>query len=287
MNWFILTLLSQVFFVINAFVSKRFLNRSSLDPKIFGGISQLLVGLLALPIAIATGFRFQLTSMSVLLLLSMMVIYVVGTSFYFVGLKHVDISVTTILDASTSIWALLIGVFILLESFTTYKLAGLIFILSAVILVSIDPRSLRLRFNKFELFILLYAFMYAFGAAIDNQLVSFSNAISYLALSFTSVGSIMLLANYHTLIATPRKLIWTWPTVTTLLAIGGLSFAGFYCIMHAYELQGEISSMMPIQQLGGVIVPLIGIIFLHERTKVPQKLVAALLAFIGVILINR
>lgn len=287
MNWFAFTLLSQLFFVIGAYISKKFLNESALDPKVFGGLSQLLVGLIALPVAILTGFSFHLTPLTVLLLILVVVIYVIGTSFYFVGLKHVDISATTILVSSTSTWTLFVGIFILADSFSFDKLFGAIFITSAVILVSLESKSLQFKLNKFELFLLLYAFMYAFGAALDNRLVLFSNAISYMSISFISVGVIMLLVNFRNLKSSHQGSTWSKSTIFSLLTISVLSFAAFYCIMHAYELHGEISSMMPIQQLSGVIVPIVGIIFLKERTKVPQKLVAAVMAFVGALLINR
>jgi drug/metabolite transporter (DMT)-like permease len=286
MTWFTFTLLSQLFLVISAFISKRFLNQSRLDPKIFGGLTQLLVGFIALPAALLTGFSFHLTAMSTLWFLLMVTIYVVGTSLYFVGLKYVDLSTTTILDSSTAVWTLLVGVFILTESITTDKLLGVILMVTAVILVSLDPHSFHLKLNKFELFLLLYSFMYAFGAALDNRLVTFSNAVSYMSLSFTCVGSILLLVNFRKLPVALNEFIHQKTISLTLLIISGLSFAAFYCIMHAYELKGEISSMMPIQQLNGVIIPIVGIIFLNERHKVPQKLIAAGLAFAGALLIN-
>lgn len=96
----------------------------------------------------------------------------------------------------------------------------------------------------------------------------------------------MMLSNIHRLKNAGIQ-TFTQPGFKKVLFLNGLFLsATYYCVMRAYELGGEVSRMYPIQQLESVILPLLGIVFLKERKHLYQKVIAAIIAFIGVLLIR-
>lgn len=286
MSWLSLTLLSQVFLVSYYFFSKKLLNQSKIDPRLYGACLQLATGLVALPFALYQGISFQLTTHSLLLLLGMVVVYSIGPSLYYTGLKHVDLSETTILDSSGVIWSVLFGIFLLGEVVSLEKFVGVGLILLAVAIVSFDHKLLSLRLNKFELLLLISPVFYALGAIFDNQLVGYSDALSYLSISFLGAGSLMLATNLHRMKIVGRDTLTNKSFLKTISINGVFLFLTYYCVMTAYKLGGEVSRMFPVQQLESVAVPLLGILLLRERKKVLQKIIAAGVAVGGVLLLR-
>lgn len=286
MNWFSLTILSEVCLVFYYFFSKRLLNKPDIDPRFYAVCLQFVTGIIAIPFAIASGFEFRLTPESVFLLICTSIVYTIGPSLYYIGLKHVDLSETTVLDSSGVIWSVLLGVLFLNEELTLVKLAGTALILIAVILISFEPKSISLQFKKHELYILIAPFFYVVGAAIDSRLIGFSTPVSYVAVSFTSAGIMMLLANLHRVQKIGRQTLRQSSFKKIVLFNAIFVFATYYFVMKAYSLGGEVSRMYPIQQIESVIIPLLGILFLKERNKIPQKIIAAGIAFGGVLLLR-
>ena len=286
MTWFTLALLSQFSLIAFYFLSKRLLNRGNIDPRLYGACLQLTTGLIALPFAIYTGFNFTLTPTSALLLLGMTATYVIGPSLYYTGLNKVDLSETTILDASGVLWSLLFGVIFLNESFNPSKLIGISLILLAVTILAYNRQLKKITLNRYEIYILISAAFYALGAVFDNKLVEFSTAISYLSISFMLAGIAMFASNLHRLKSVGAQTLLNSSFIKTVAVNGVFTSLTYFFIMTAYTVGGEVSRIYPIQQLESLIVPIIGIVFLKERKRIPQKLIAAALSIAGVLLLR-
>ena len=73
-----------------------------------------------------------------------------------------------------------------------------------------------------------------------------------------------------------KKAIFTvgisWPIMMTLN-------------LYAYQL-GKVSIIAPLCSLVAILNVIVGYIFLKERTRLPQKLIAAILIVIGIVLIK-
>lgn len=286
-NWFNLTVLSVALLISNFFLTKKIFNeQADVDPRLYGGFLQFAVGIIALPIALATGFQFELTTTSLLLLCLVVLSYTIGPSLYYVGLKHVELSEAMILSSVSVIGSLVLGVVLLGESLTWLKAigAGLVFI--SVLIVTYSPGADIKTYSKYKIFLLVAPFFYVLAATFDNRLVGFSNATSYMSISFLLGGSFMLLTNMTRLksvgVSTfKNRAFWKITSVNAVFI-----YLTYICVMRAYELGGEVSRMYPIQQSKSVLVPLIGIVLLKERNRVPAKILAAVVAFIGIILIK-
>jgi drug/metabolite transporter (DMT)-like permease len=286
-TWFSLTLLSVLFLIAYYFLSKKIFNeQAEVDPRFFGASLQFCVGLIALPLALATGFHFELTTTSIVLLFLMGLCYTVGPSLYYLGLKNVELSESMILGSSGILWSLVLGLIVLEESLTCYKIAGVVLVFSSIILITYTPNTKLKSYSKYKIMLLISSFFYVLAATFDNKLIEFSNAASYMSVSFLLGGTFMLIANLPRLksagIATYRnKMFWKVIAVNAIFI-----YLTYICVMRAYELGGEVSRMYPIQQSESILVPLLGIFLLKERKRIPVKILAAIIAFSGIILIK-
>lgn len=286
-NWFNLTAISVVFLISYFFFSKKIFNEEAdVDPRFFGGFLQIAVGLIALPVAVMTGFHFDLTPTSLMLLIFMALAYTIGPSLYYMGLKHVELSEAMTLGSTSVIWALILGVSVLGESLSLVKVAGVVLVFLAVLLITHSPNSKLISYSKYKLFLLVAPFFYVLAATLDNRLVGFSNAASYMSVSFLLGGMVLLMTNLLRLktaglTTLKNKVVWKIIPINAIFI-----YLTYICIMRAYELGGEVSRMYPIQQTESILVPLLGIILLKERQRIPVKIVAAIAAFLGIILVK-
>jgi uncharacterized membrane protein len=156
----------------------------------------------------------------------------------------------------------------------------------AVFLITYSPSTKLITYSKYKLFLLVAPFFYVLAATLDNRLVGFSNAASYMSVSFLLGGTVLLMTNmlrFKTagLTTLRNKAIWKVIPINAVFI-----YLTYICIMRAYELGGEVSRMYPIQQTESILVPLLGIILLKERQRIPVKVIAAIIAFLGIILVK-
>lgn len=286
MTWLTWTLLSMSALIAYYFFSKKMFNSSEpSDPQLYGGLLQLAVGTLALIPAIASGWHFELNSTTALLLLVVAVTYTIGPGLYYLGLKHTDLSVTTTLDATGAIYSFLLGILILGESFTLTKFSGVILIIFAIAIVSGKVKALS-RFNRFEIMLLIAPFFYGIGAITDNTLIKSSNPLTYLALSFFVAGTFMTTINIPRLLKNKDKSLKSKKFIRTILINAVFVAVSGFASYNAYITGGEVSRMYPIAQSESVIVPFLAIVFLGEREHFMHKLLGAVLAFSGILLLR-
>ncbi len=255
------------------------------DPRFYGGMLQTMVGLIALIPALLTGWHFEWNLLTISWLGVVAVAYTIGPSLYYMGLKHTNLSVTTTLDATGAIYAVILGVLILGEGFTMTKLVGMGLIMLAVLVVAGKSTAVN-QFTKHEILLLIAPLFYAIGSIADNTLIKYSNALSYLTLSFLIAGITMTLVNIPRIkevgIENLRE-----PSFLKTLSLNAFFVAFYgYASYRAYLDGGEVSAMYPIMQSESVVVPFMAMWLFGEREKYLHKIVGAILAFVGILLLG-
>lgn len=279
MTWFWLTIIYLIFLVSAEIINKKSLNNVAIDELIFGACVQLATAFFGLLFSLIIGWDFHFDLHAIVLYLGMTVAYFFAVSFYFTGLKKVDISLASILGSSGSIFSLILGTFFLSENMSWSKLVGIALIITANALLFWKSQTISL--TKYALIIVGSSFFYALGAVFDKQLNTYGNAISYLTLSFTAAGlSMLIIYSKRTIKAFSgtfrNKAFWSG------IAANGLLYSlGFWALFTAYEKGGEVSRMFPITLSAAIIIPMIGIILLGERTAVVRKLSASVIVCLG------
>ena len=286
MTWLVWTLLSVLSIVFYYFFSKRMFNEDkNVDPRFYGGLLQLFVGMLALVPAIISGWKFEWNYTNILWLVVVGITYTIGPSLYYIGLKHTHLSVTTTLDASGAIYALMLGTLVLGELLFWQKVVGAGLILLGIVIVAGKSSALN-KLTKHETLLLIAPFFYAIGAIADKTLIESSNALSYLALSFLVAGITMTAVNIPRLKSVGAENV-TKPSFLKIVVINAVFVAiSGYASYRAYQLGGEVSSMYPIMQSESVVVPFMAMLVFGERERFAHKVIGALLAFGGVALLG-
>lgn len=285
MDWFWLTIGYIICLVIAELINKKALTVQGMDELVFGASVQLATGVICLFLAIVFGWQYTFTPTSIVLILGMIVTYIVAVSLFYTGLKRVDVSTTAVLGSVGSVWSFLLGTVLLGESFLPVKIIGIVGIFLSIVVVSLDGN--RIQIGKYTLIILFSTFFYALGAVFDKQLNTFGNPFSYIALSFSVVGVLMLIVYFPRTInafhETFRKSAY-WKSI----CINGILYTlGFWCLFEAYNRGGEVSRVFPMSLSTSVIIPIAGVVVLKEYKRVMFKFLAACILAVGLVFISR
>lgn len=282
MNWQIILAISVVTYSISVLLQRILLKNNKSDPIAYSIVFQLLTGIMIGAYAAFNGFNIPDLVPLIPNLILMTILYGAGNVFIFSALKIIDASEFTILFASRAMITIIGAIIFLKESFSTQQALGTLLIILSVVLVSWKKQ--RLAFNKGVIFSSLAAL--SFGLAFTNDAFILNNfdVPSYLTIAFIA-PSLAVWAIY------PRSTIKMKPLLEkrTLWKLGLLGF--FYAISAitiflAYQIGRNASQIAPLSQTATIITVLLSIIFLKERTGLLNKLLGAIISFIGVILIK-
>lgn len=282
MNWQIILAISVVTYSISVLLQKILLRNDKSDPITYSIVFQLLTGIMIGIYAVLNGFKTPDLVPLMPNLILMTILYGAGNVFIFSALKIIDASEFTILFALRAIITIIGAIIFLKESFSVQQALGTLLIILSVVLVSWKKQ--RLAFNKGFVFSSLAAL--SFGLAFTNDAFVLNNfdVPSYLTIAFI-VPSLAVWAIY------PKSTMRMKPLLEkrTLWKLGLLGF--FYAISAitiflAYQIGRNASQIAPLNQTATIITVLLSIIFLKERTGLLNKLLGAIISFIGVILIK-
>lgn len=284
MTWLWLTFIYVAFLVSAELVNKKVVSHQKVDEIVFGASVQFATGVTSLVIALLLGWKFSFTVTSCFLFIGMIITYIIAVSLYFTGLKHVDLSLVTIFSALGSIWSLVLGFVLLNEPFTQVKVFGVLLMLLASVVVSLKKWKFSL--DKYAWAVIVSSFFYTLGAVFDKSLNNFGNPLSYMSLSFSFVGFSMLLLYYKKTLRAMHAIFSIGSFWKGILINGVLYALGFWALFTAYQQGGEVSRMFPITLSTSIIVPILGILLLKERTDLLRKLLAVAIMIGGLWMIR-
>ncbi len=191
--------------------------------------------------------------------------------------KLIEASVISVFSRTNSFWALLLGVLVLGERVTIFKVLGIGLIVSGLLLVILKKRKFVL--PKGAWLVLVANFIYTSGSILDKYMVN--NLVPtvkyYFLVLFLSLGWMLLfIPNRLSRIKKEIKL-QKWGLVVAGLLIGLYSF---FSIQSLYW--GEISKVASVRGLSVLLTVWAGVVFLKERDGLLKKMIAAVLCVVGV-----
>lgn len=283
MSWLILSLLAVSFFVIYD-VAGRYLATRSENPQAFAVIYNLGVALMS-PII----FLFDQTMPSgitpyvIFMTILGLVIWGLNGRFEYFAKKHTEASVFSIIIKLGPVMSFFLAIIFLGETFTFSKLAGVILIVTANIILlagnlrhtKIDPKGVR--YTLLLALILSVAWLFdavnvkAWGVGVFCMFSFFAPVI--MSSFFPMIKKDQLLRE---LALTP----W-WQ----FLVLGFFNLIGYGFMLKALTL-GEASNVMPIATSTTPFVVLIGILLLGERDSMARKIFSSILVLIAIYLMR-
>jgi drug/metabolite transporter (DMT)-like permease len=257
--------------------------KGSHNSFVSGSLYQILVGVMILIYALASGNWYIELSLHNLILIGMSVgLFTVSASLWYYSIQRIPVSTTTIVLSTRSIFALLLGFVLLGETVTFRQLGGMGLILAGVIY---SQYSNRLTTNIYYLLILLANALIASTANIVDRLATKSmNLYMYLMFAFIFPGMIMMIfqrikhKQIHLNIT--KGYLYHILTVSILIFFGSL----FYLI--GLSKAPSTGMAVFVNQTRVVLTVILAALFLHERSHLKQKVVSSFLCLGGLYLLN-
>ncbi|MBT4121249.1 MAG: DMT family transporter [Candidatus Magasanikbacteria bacterium] len=278
MSWIILSVLAGLFFALARVVARTVLKGES-NPLAYTAIHEFVAGLVLLPMLL---FGFDLPEKGITwLFFGFIVIFVFLCDWLtFLALKKIDISLYQIVIQIRHILILFGGFFFFAETLTFLKILAIVIIIVGVAIAVYTKR----RFSWSSGVIL--AILATISIVISFMFVKITvNDFSEIALASFVLMAVGLLA-FPFLGFNVKKINQEMKLNSKGIILSGVLFGIFEVFLYTALKIGDVSKVIPVTQVSLVFAVLIGIFFLKERERVPQKLAGMFVIIVGIILMN-
>lgn len=282
MSWLFLTILSVLIYSTSNTFHRVLMKDEQSDPYAQSIVFFGLAGTLAFIFSILHGgFQYHLTFNQFLLFIPLAVCTTIGPVLLFKSFQLIDASENAVIQSSQKLWTVL-GAFIFLhEVFSINKVVGTLVIISGIIIAIWENKKLKL--NKGVILVLIASLFYASADLISYYIVRDFDPISFIVyVCFLPVVTLLLVRP-----KTIKKIKYyfkpKYAVYVALLSLGDT--LGTLCSFYAYQIGRNVSQITPIMGLITIISVLISIVFLRERTRIPQKILGAVVVVLGVLLV--
>lgn len=282
MIWQFLLFISVLSASIAALLRRILLREEKSDPITYVIVFQLFTGALIFLYALLRGFDLPFSSLPLFNVIAMVVMYATGNILVFKSIKLLGASEFEVLFTTSAIWSILAAIIFLQETFSIIQTFGAILIIFSAILAT--AKGFKFKFAKGEIFAFLAAIL--FGLAFTNDAFILRGGIdvpSYLTLGFLASGS-MLAVIYPKAISKIPKFIKSKEfkkmiVLCILYAVASIS------IFLSFQIGNNAAQIASINKAQTIIVVLLGIFLLKEKGRMVAKILAVIVAFIGVLLV--
>jgi len=259
---------------------RRVMKEEENDPILFSIAFQFILTFIVLIFALYSGFSFPPPLSLVPRFIFGATLYAFGTLCAFYASKQIGAGEFTILSSSGSLITILLGVFLLGNSFGLNKALGGTLILASVIVLYAKEKMKISRGMWLALGVAVF-----YGVAVVNDVVILRtyNVMSFVPLMCFLPGFIILLM-FPKRILKVKKLLKPKPLQHIVLyslfyAVGTIFFYS------ALSGGATISQLSPISRASIIVTVILSAIFLGEKKELVRKIVSAILVSIGVILL--
>lgn len=193
----------------------------------------------------------------------------------------VEASTFSIIKQTKTVFMIIAGLLFFKDPFVLTKVIGAFLIVVSNILVFYKKGTFKA--NKYLLLGLLASICITIALFID---VNYSNEFNLpLYVSFTTLLPALLIFIFDKIKF--KDLVEEYKNCNKkLLFTVGITWAIMMILsLYAYQL-GQVSLVAPLCSLTVILNVIVGYLFLKERTRMPQKIIAAILIVISVILIK-
>lgn len=281
MNWFWLAILAMLSYSVLGILFKLVSLREH-NPYLISFLYLFFSSFFTLPFVLIQGANFNVDLSIWLWLFLSIVVYTLASTLNFKAFQVTDVSTATILTRSAPLWILIGGTLIFREMLTLRQIFGSFLVILSIVILGLTSK--RIRFQRGELYALFSGLMFGIGALFDKGLLNFFNLAWYqfLSLILTSVSIYVFYRKEISLDGLLSKKV----TLLMIALMGILLTIGNVFLFTAYKSNGFVSLTNIITQVRIPIISVFGIVFLKEREKIPNKLLATILILVGAILLR-
>lgn len=282
MTWQLLVGLSVLLFSVNGLFHRVLMKDDRSDEYAqtiaFYGLGGLFAFIISL---FRGGFHYRILPEQVPYFLLLTIFATAAPVLAFKALKQIEASESSILLSSIRLWVVF-GAFIFLqEIFSVQKILGTTIILIGICIARWQKQKLVV--NLGVVYALLAAFFYAIA-----EIIAFYLLRNFDAPSFSVYGS--LLPVLALLIIKPKTIkklaFYTRPKYALNISLVSIndSLATIF-LYFAYQIGRNASQIAPIMATQTIISVLLAIVILREQKNIFNKIVGAMIAVVGMMLI--
>ena len=282
MNWLYLALGSVIFFATLNILQKVIAEDSS-NPRasalLFNSVAAIYSILIFLLSGSYKSFSFQKGVDAYIFLLIASFCYGMFERERFVAAKYLDASVFTTVSNLSVLVAFIGSLFLYSESLTFDKIVGGTLIIVALLIISIENKEKTIS-KKGLLIAVGISIMLGLGWMLDKLGTSYFEPSLYNIFLWT----IPILFIWFPRIKTSDLKIEIKNSFWKIAILSGLNVAGYLMQLNALQLT-EATKVIPIVQTSSILTVVLGIFVLKEKNNMVKKIIAGLMAIIGVYLL--
>jgi drug/metabolite transporter (DMT)-like permease len=254
------------------------------DPRTFSFLMNMTaLGIAALAVAITGVGQISLRENGLWLILISGFGYGMFQRYQFLVRKHIEASRIGLIFAPTSFAGYILAILWLNESVSLQKLLGYVLIFFATVLILYRKRAERFEVNRYVIIALLIGGGLSIAATIDRAVTpGFESALTYTLV----IWAAQTLACFLPSIRFKQALREVHANKFLIPLLAVINVGATYFLVAALQ-RAPATQVMPIANSNVIVIALLGIIFLKERSRLWVKISAALIATLGLLLISQ
>jgi drug/metabolite transporter (DMT)-like permease len=279
-TWHIFAVSTVVFGSISSLIVRALMKHDRHDPVLSMIVFQCMLTAITLCFALYKGFVFPFPPELWPRMLLSAILYAVGSLSNFYASKHLEAGELTILNASGALVTIVLGVFLIGNTFTVLNALGTVLILLSIFVLYAGE---KMKMNVGVWYAIAVTVSYAVAVVNDVIIIRTYSSTSFVPVMSLMPGIVIAILFYRKL---PRLAVFF--KRDTLLHIAaysffyGLSAVTFYL---ALDNHAPVSQLSPISRASIIVTVLLSAIFLNERKDLGKKIFSALLVSAGVLLL--
>lgn len=276
--WVVIYLIAGVIFA----QSFKKANRKMKNAGSLTILLELFTGIFSLLMIPVFDIKLDVNNNILLTLLVVVFIYAITDRLNIEARYGLDPSTFSMLKQLSTVFMIIFGFIFLKEKFVLSKMIGAVFIIGANIMLAYDKGKLLI--NKYFIMSFFSNFLFAVAMLINVDLSDHFNLAFYTYITVT-VPSILIFIFGRHIIADIKEEFRLCRKKEFLIAAFSWALM-LNASIRAYQL-GSVTVVASLFALTAILNALVEFIFNHNKSKFRQKLIAATLIIIGVILVNR
>jgi len=241
-----------------------------------------LQGIMGILLALVTGqFSLSLSNTSIIKLILVSLVYFIGGTLFYTSYKGNSTSISEILGTLSVVASSFLGVLFLKESWNIYKILGVLLIMTAILILNFNNKE---RFNKYNLLAMAGGACWGIAYTLDKSLVTNISPFMYLGLMCLGVAFASILFGAKSIIKESKRI--KVPDFYHLLTAASFGSAFNLFTFFAYRSGANVGIADAINNTSIFFIILFEIILLKDKTHLPRKIIAGLIAVSGVIMIG-
>lgn len=256
----------------------RVLAKDSEDPLALSVVYQLYGALFSVPLFFLEPWKFGITPQIIFITFLATIFFGIFQGTEFFSRKYLEASRLTVMFQITPVVTFIASILLLHESFSLTKtIATFLIVFGNIVAVQKHGGHIT---KKGMTFALITVCSLGLAYVADKAVFAFYplGVYAFITYLFPGMYAFLFVRNPLRVAKEFKKGSWWLPV------LGIISVAGYYLLLKTFQV-AEASVAVPVIYISTILTAFGGIFILKEQSNIPQKILGAVFAFIGVILL--